>query len=127
MKIGVVGGGSWGTALAKLLTGAGHEVTLWCRDRGLAIEISSRHENSRYLPGVHLPATLRATDDLGNALGGAEMVLAVTPSHAMREVLRHARAVVPPGAILVSASKGVEDRTFDTMSAVLAETLPGHR
>ena len=127
MKIGVVGGGSWGTALAKLLGGAGHEVTLWCRDRELAIEISSRYENTRYLPGVRLPATLRATDDLGSALGGAEMVLAVTPSHAMREVLGHARPLVPQGAILVSASKGVEDGTFDTMSAVLAETLPGHR
>lgn len=128
MKVGVVGGGSWGTALAKLLCyGGAHKVTLWCRDGGLAAQISARHENSRYLPGVQLPEELRATDDLGTVLAGAEMVVAVPPSHAMREVLGLAGSLVPRGAILVSASKGVEDGTFSTMSAVLAEVLPGHR
>jgi glycerol-3-phosphate dehydrogenase (NAD(P)+) len=128
MKIGVVGGGSWGTALAKLLSseGSGHAVTLWCRDGALAAEISRRHENPRYLPGIPLPQKLQATADLGAALADAEMVVAVPPSHAMREVLGRARSLMPPRVIVVSASKGVEDGSFKTMSAVLSEALPGH-
>jgi glycerol-3-phosphate dehydrogenase (NAD(P)+) len=128
MKVGVVGGGSWGTALARLLSAGGaHQVTLWCRNAALAAEVTARHENTRYLPGVQLPEALRATADLGAALAGAELVVAVPPSHAMREVLGRAGSLVPRGAILVSASKGVEDGTFNTMSALLAEALPAQR
>ena len=127
MKVGVVGGGSWGTALARLLSAGGtHDVTLWCRNATLAAEVTARHENTRYLPGVQLPDALRATADLGAALAGAALVVAVPPSHAMREVLERAGSLVPRGAILVTASKGVEDGTFKTMSAVLAEALPEH-
>jgi glycerol-3-phosphate dehydrogenase (NAD(P)+) len=128
MKVAVVGGGSWGTALAKLLCfGDRHDVRLWCRSRELAEEIAARRENTRYLPGVTLPRGLRATDDLGAAVEGAEMVVAVPPSHAMREVMGGADAHLAAGAILVSASKGVEHGTFNTMAMVLGEVAPAHR
>jgi glycerol-3-phosphate dehydrogenase (NAD(P)+) len=127
MRVAVIGGGSWGTALAALLAGSGrHAVSLWCRDPELASGISSTHENPRYLGGIRLPQDLVATADLAVALDGAELVVAVPPSHVMREVMERAAPAVSPEAILVTASKGVELGTFNTMTTVLSEVLPRH-
>ncbi len=125
MRVGVVGGGGWGTALAKLLcTGDRHQVTLWVRKEELARDVAARRENGTYLPGIPLPLGLRVTADLGAALGGAELVVAVPPSHAMREVMERAAPFVPATALIVSASKGVEGVSFKSMSTVLADVLP---
>jgi glycerol-3-phosphate dehydrogenase (NAD(P)+) len=127
MRVAVLGGGSWGTALAKLLCAADrHRVTLWVRTAALAQEITDRRENAAYLPGIQLPPALRATSDLRVALEGAEMVVAVPPSHAMREVMERAAPFVPDTSVVVSASKGVEGVSFKSMSSVLVDVLPGH-
>ena len=87
LKIAVLGAGSWGTALAALMARHGHAVVLWGRDAQAATVIDRGHENVRYLPGLMLPETLRATTDLSVALKNADLVLVVVPSHAFTETL----------------------------------------
>jgi len=123
MQIAVVGAGSWGTALAKTLADKGHPVTLWDRSAESLARIEAERENARYLPGARLPPGLRTEADLAEAVSRKEMVLAVVPSHAMREVMARAAPAIDGGAIVVSASKGIENGTLATMDEVLGEVL----
>ena len=91
----VLGSGSWGTALASLIARNGHPTTIWGRDAAQVEAIARTHENPRYLPGIALPDSLRATTDLATALHGADLVLVVVPSHAFAETLRVARQARP--------------------------------
>jgi glycerol-3-phosphate dehydrogenase (NAD(P)+) len=126
MRIGVIGGGSFGTSLAKLLADNGHAVTMWLRNADLARSVAETHENSTYLPGVALPESLRATSVMGEAVHDAEMLLAASPSHVMREVMSSARAHTKGTPYVVSASKGVEEGSLKRMTEVLAEVFgPG--
>jgi glycerol-3-phosphate dehydrogenase (NAD(P)+) len=122
-RVAVMGAGSWGTALANLLTANGHEVVLWSRGGEVADLVNDKHENSVYLPGIALHRDLTATTDLKHALSGASVVLMVVPSHAMRPTLREARQWVAPTAVVVSASKGIEDETCKTMFDVIADEV----
>ena len=88
MKVAVVGAGSWGTALAAVLAKNSHDTILWSRGDEVASGVSEKHENKVYLPGIKLPESLTATTDLETALSDAELVLAVVPSHAMRETMQ---------------------------------------
>src|SRR6476661_7405689 len=96
-KVAVLGAGSWGTALAKVLAEKGDDVVLWARREDLAKQINDSRVNEHYLPGARLPNTLRATHDLKNALEGAGMVVFVSPSHATREVAKLAAPFIPAG------------------------------
>src|SRR6188768_4066151 len=89
-RIGVLGSGSWGTALAVHLAHTGHDVRLWARDAALAAEMSASRENRVYLPGITLPAALSPTTDLRSALDGAHFVVMAVPSHGIRAVARAA-------------------------------------
>jgi glycerol-3-phosphate dehydrogenase (NAD(P)+) len=122
-RVATIGAGSWGTALASLLSGKGHDVLLWARSAEVANSINERHENRPYLPGVPLPPALRATTDLHEALDEAELVVAVVPSHAMRDTMERAARVMRDDAIVVSASKGIEDETLLSMHGVIAEAI----
>jgi glycerol-3-phosphate dehydrogenase (NAD(P)+) len=126
MRLAVVGGGSWGTALAAHLVRSGHAVGLWLRDPRAAIEIRDRCANETYLSGIVLPRGIAATTDLGHALDMAEVVFMVVPSSASREIYREVRVVIPGSAILVSATKGIETDTLRRMTEVAAEEVPGH-
>jgi glycerol-3-phosphate dehydrogenase (NAD(P)+) len=108
LKIAVLGAGSWGTALAALMSRHGHAVVLWGRDAQAASVIDRGHENVRYLPGIPLPETLRATTDLAAALHQADLVLVVVPSHAFTETLRLLAPLRPPAAGVAWATKGFE-------------------
>lgn len=121
-RIAVLGGGSWGTALADVLARNGHRVTVWVRRAESAVEIGQHHRNERYLPGAPLSETLAATTSLSDALEGAEFVLSACPSHAVREVLAGAGGLVGD-AIVISASKGIEIGSDLRMSQVIVETL----
>jgi glycerol-3-phosphate dehydrogenase (NAD(P)+) len=124
--VGIVGAGSWGTALALVLHRNGLEVTVWGNDGAAIREIETSRENRQYLPGVPLPETLRFTSEL-KGLGGADLLLLVTPSHAFREVAQRLAKIPPaPGAVLLCCTKGVERGTGLRMSQILSETLPGH-
>ena len=122
-RVAVVGAGSWGTALASLLSGKGYDVILWSRGKEICASINEHNENKAYLPGVMLPRTLRASIDLHEALDEAELVVAVVPSHAMRETMDRAARVMRPDALVVSASKGIEDDTLLTMHGVIADAV----
>jgi len=121
----VVGGGAWGTALASHCARAGLPVRLWIREPEAAAAINERRENPQFLPGVELPADLRATSRLDQALADAEMVLVVVPSEYCRGIYRQLRELAPPEAILVSATKGLEIETLQRMSEVAASEAPG--
>jgi glycerol-3-phosphate dehydrogenase (NAD(P)+) len=126
MRLAALGGGSWGTALAAHLVRNGHDVQLWMRDEALALRIRSEAESPAYLPGVRLPTGMATTTDLGAACSGAEVVLVVIPSAFCRDVYRRLRGVLRPGAILVSATKGIETDSLQRMSEVATAELPGH-
>ena len=125
MEIAVVGAGSWGTALAKTLADKGHAVTLWGRSAEHVAAINAQRENARYLPEAKLAPSLTATDDLERALSGKAMIVSVVPSHTVRAVLGDAARTIDPDAIVVSASKGIENQSLQTMDEVLKEILPG--
>ena len=117
----VLGAGSWGTALAVHLGSIGHEVRLWGRDRALLADLSARRANATYLPDVTFPPTVQPVASLSDALSGARHVIVAVPSHGLRAVLRDAAAAIPRGAVLVSATKGLETGTLDRMSDVMRE------
>jgi glycerol-3-phosphate dehydrogenase (NAD(P)+) len=126
MRLGVLGGGSWGTALAAHFTRAGHDTRLWLRDEAQAREIAARRENRRYLPGLPLPEALQVTADLDRALEGAEVVTVALPSTACREGYRLLARKADAGAVLVSATKGLDMGTLQRMSEVAREEAPAH-
>ncbi|XXY53818.1 NAD(P)H-dependent glycerol-3-phosphate dehydrogenase [Sorangium sp. So ce269] len=122
-NVAVIGAGAWGTALAKLLADKGNPTALWAHQGELAERIGRERQNHRYLPGVELPGSLRATSDLEEALRGAELVVVVVPSHALREVVREAGRHIPRGALVCSATKGIENDSLMLMSEVLVDEL----
>ena len=121
--IGVLGAGSWGTALAvHLASPGGHRVRLWARREDLARRLARERENADYLPGVELPPEVGATADLG-ALADCAPVLVVVPSHGFRDVVRRFLREIPPDGTLdlVSSTKGIETETSARMSQVTFE------
>ena len=123
MKIAVVGAGAWGTALAAHLARSGHDVRMWARRAEAAAELAEG-TNSLHLPGAALPA-LDATTDLRSAVAKAEAVVVVVPSEYARATYRGLADALPPGAVLVSATKGLELGSLLRMSEVAAQELPG--
>lgn len=123
MHITIMGGGSWGTALAHLLAGKGHDTVMLIRDPELARDITERHENVRYLPGLTLSRGIRATVDTESALRGAELLIGAVPCQSWREALRGIRPFMRPGMIITCASKGVEISGLSTMGTIVQEEL----
>jgi glycerol-3-phosphate dehydrogenase (NAD(P)+) len=122
----VLGAGSWGTALAAHLARAGHAVRLWARDERMARMLNERRVNPDYLPGVTLPEGITATHDLAVAAAASDTVFVVVPSGFCRALYQRLPAALAPGAVLVSATKGLETGTLRRMTEVAAEEAPGH-
>jgi glycerol-3-phosphate dehydrogenase (NAD(P)+) len=122
--IAVVGAGSYGSCLAMLFGRAGHRVTLWARNPEIAAQMEQSREAQAYLPGHKLPATITVTSDLEQAVRGKHFVVGVTPSHGAREVFGKAAQWMDPDAIVINASKGLEDGTLMTIDRVYAEIFP---
>lgn len=125
----VFGAGSWGTTFAKVLCDAGGEVTLAGRRPEIVDAINHDHENPDYLPGIALPAGLRATTEAEQALGGVDCVVLALPAQTLRDNLAAWRPALPDGAMLISLIKGVELGTCKRMSEVIQEVadLPQER
>jgi glycerol-3-phosphate dehydrogenase (NAD(P)+) len=119
----VIGGGSWGTALAIHLAGLGRPVALWVYEADLAGRMAEQRENDVFLPGFPLPPNLEVTNELDRALDRAEFVLTVMPSHVCRPMAERMAPLVTPGQILVSATKGLEEGTHLRMTSILEEVL----
>jgi glycerol-3-phosphate dehydrogenase (NAD(P)+) len=126
-RIAVLGAGSWGTALSVHLGRVGHDVQLWARDRALVDDMCARRANAIYLPDVDLPDSVSVTHALDRALSGSALVVVAVPSHGVRGVVREAAARIETGAILVSATKGLESDTFLRMSEVILQEVGSDR
>jgi glycerol-3-phosphate dehydrogenase (NAD(P)+) len=125
MDAAVIGAGGWGTALAVMLAGQGAQVSLWVRSAEVYKTIVLKRSNEPYLPDVKLPAGVRPTMSLDEALLGKPLVLLAVPSHGVRAVARSIRDGLASRAVVVCAAKGLEERTYLRMSQVLEQELPG--
>ena len=123
MRIGIIGGGSFGTALANLLAELDHAVTLWFRNPATAQAVAAQRENVEYLPGFQLSPAIEVTHDLQRSVATKELLLVVTPSHAVREVMSQAAPFIKGQPYIVSAVKGIEEKSLLRMSQVLQEVL----
>lgn len=126
-RAAVLGGGSFGTAMADILARNGHETRLWVRDPETAAAINADRENVRYLPGAELPENVMASESLEDVLQGASLVFVAVPSKAFVQVLDQAREAVAEGTIVVSCTKGLYADGFLLMSQVLRERWPHTR
>jgi len=124
-KIAIIGGGSWGTALAIALTQSSspHRLALWAHSRDVVETLRARRVNEIYLPGFAVPAAVEVTGELGEALASADIVLGVMPSAYARELYRAMRPLAQTGAIFVSATKGLEPGTHARISQIIAEEM----
>jgi glycerol-3-phosphate dehydrogenase (NAD(P)+) len=116
-----MGSGSWGTTFAQVLCDAGTPAVLYCRRPELAQTISATRENPDYLPGILLTETIRASSEPATALDGADLVILAVPAQSLRQNLASWTGLLPPGALLVSLMKGIEQGTCKRMSEVIAE------
>jgi glycerol-3-phosphate dehydrogenase (NAD(P)+) len=124
-RVAVIGGGAWGTALADLLARKGEHVTLWARESEVVESVNLRHENNMFLPGGLLAPSLRAEADIETAVRGADTIISVPPSHAVRPVMEQVGAALQGSPLVISASKGLDPDRLERPSCVLAEVLPG--
>jgi glycerol-3-phosphate dehydrogenase (NAD(P)+) len=121
-RIAVIGAGAWGTALSIVLArGRRHQVRLWAYEREVRDSIQARRTNEQFLPGFKIPDGIEATNSLASALEDCSLVLAVMPSHHARALYSSARASLSPHAIIVSATKGIEQESYKRMTEVAAE------
>jgi glycerol-3-phosphate dehydrogenase (NAD(P)+) len=122
-RITVLGSGAWGTAIAlSLYRRGGHQVALWAHSPELAQQIADARENTQFLPGIPLPADLAVTADCA-AIAAADILVSVIPSEFLRPTLLRIRTHLRTGQFVVSATKGLEDRTLCRMTEVLSATL----
>ena len=128
-KIAIIGGGSWGTALAIALgrSSRHHRLAIWAHSPDIVDLLRTKRINKIYLPGFELPAGVDVNGALAEALGGAEIVLGVMPSAHAREVYRAMRPHLKPGAVFVSATKGLEPATHARISEVISGEIPQAR
>jgi glycerol-3-phosphate dehydrogenase (NAD(P)+) len=123
-EIGIVGAGAWGTGLAIVLGRAGrHRVRLWAHEQDVCETITHNRINERFLPGREIPNTVTATNDLATALSDAQIVVSVMPSQHCRELFRRMRPWIPSQALIVSATKGLEEGSLKRMTEVIADVL----
>ncbi len=124
MRAAVIGGGSWGTALAAVLGHNGHDTVVWAHDAEVARALTDLHQNPKYLPGLQLPEKVTGTHDLARALDSAELIVAASPSHVTRQVMGAALPLLPRATPIVCATKGIENESLYTMYEVLEDVLP---
>ncbi len=125
-RIGIIGGGAWGTALAVTARRAGRDVILWAREAEVVVAINQRHENSLFLPGIAVDPAIAATADIAAAAAG-DAVLLVVPAQHLRAVASALAPALSPDAAVVICAKGIEENSGALMSEVAAAALPGAR
>ena len=123
-KIAVIGAGAWGTGIAIVLgrTGA-HKVRLWAHEADVCTSITHQRVNEQFLPGRHIPESVSASNDLAPTLVGAQVVVSVMPSQHCRALFERMRTMIEPQALIVSATKGLEEGSLLRMSEVIAQVL----
>jgi glycerol-3-phosphate dehydrogenase (NAD(P)+) len=123
-EIAVIGGGAWGTGIAIVLGRKGtHSVRLWAHETDVCESIAQKRINERFLPGRQIPDSVTATNDLTAALRGAQIVVSVMPSQHCRALFERMRPLIEPSTLVVSATKGLEERSLQRMTEVIADVL----
>jgi len=125
LRVGLLGGGSWGTTVASVVS-RNAPIMLWARDAATVDGINRLHENHKYLPGIKLPPALRATADMAEAVAGADVLVVGVPSHSFRAVLEEAKRHLRPWVPVISLTKGLELDTEKRMTELIEDILPGH-
>lgn len=123
-KIGILGAGGWGTALAVLLNSIGHNIHLWEYRKEAALELSRTRENRDFLPGVNIPENIKITSDIEETVTKKDLILFTLPSHTVRSVGEKISNFQFDNSFIVSCSKGIENNTLLRMSEVILETIP---
>ena len=121
LKIGVIGAGSWGTALANLLALKGFSIDFWVFEKNVKDDIVRLNENTVFLPGIKLSSNIHPSNDIEKVASAKDLLLLVVPSHVMRETANKISGFISPDTIIVSASKGIENKTHLTMTGILCE------
>lgn len=124
-SITLLGGGSWSTALAKLLSENGHDVMVWLRDKSQRELLDTKRENEKYLPGISIPKNIAFETDINKAVSGAEILLIATPTQSVRNILRQIDSKHKTGKIVVNVSKGIETATMCLISDIVNEETTG--
>ena len=127
VKIGILGGGSWGTALAILLANKDYEVEMWLRDLDQLKAMKKSGKNEKYLPQANLPKNLKLTNNLDNAVLNKDIILIATPTHGVRETLNKAKEYIEDEQIIVNIAKGVENESLLRISQIVKEILPNNK
>ncbi len=123
-KAGVIGSGSWGTALARVLSKNGHEVTLWSRREEESRMLREERENKSKLPGVKLPEDILCTTDLEQTVEGKDILVLATASPSIRSMAKKMAPYVAAGQLIVDVSKGIEESTLMILTDVIAQEIP---
>lgn len=123
-KIGIIGAGSWGTALSVLLHKNGHEITVWSIVEAEITMLQTKHEHTDKLPGVRLPEDMEFTTDLKSAVEGKDVLVLAVPSPYTRSTSKMLKEVVKEGQIIVNVAKGIEDNSLMTLSEIVEEEVP---
>lgn len=123
-EIAIIGAGAWGTGLAIVLGRKGtHRVRLWAHEEDVCESITQQRLNERFLPGRQIPQSVTATNDLATALAGVQIVVSVMPSQHCRELFTRMRPMISSEALIVSATKGLEEGSLERMTEVIAEVV----
>ncbi len=123
-KVGVLGAGSWGTALALLLFNNGHDVTVWSINKSEVEMLQTERENKSKLPGVILPEAMKFTNDLEEGMKDKDFLVLAVPSIFTRSTARSMKPFIKEGQIIVNVAKGIEETTLMTLSEQIEEELP---
>ncbi len=126
-NVGVIGAGSWGTALAKLLSTNGHRVIVYSAIASEIEMLKKYHEQKEKLPGVPLPEDMQFTTDMETAIADSDLIVLAVPSPFTRNTAKNMRVFVRDGQIIVSVAKGLEDESFDTLADIINEEIPQGR
>ena len=123
LQIAVVGAGSWGTAIADLLASKGYRISLWVYEKEVKDQIKESRENKLFLPGHKLSANIKPSNDIAAVVTAKNVIVIVVPSHLMRTMTEKMSGFLSHGTVVVSASKGIEQKSHLTMSGVIKENL----
>jgi glycerol-3-phosphate dehydrogenase (NAD(P)+) len=123
-EIAIIGGGAWGTGLAIVLGRKGtHRVRLWAHEREVCESVTRKHINEKFLPGREIPPSVTASNDLAAVIDGAQIIVSVMPSQHCRALFERMRPMIPPAALIVSATKGLEEGSLLRMTEVISQVL----
>lgn len=125
-KFAIIGSGSWGTALAKVLSANGHSVTMWDRDKALLASIRNERVNRKYLPALSIPDSIEIEADLDRTVSDKDGIVIAVPSHGVRAVVRHFPNL-SADVVVISVAKGIENETLLRPSQILAERFDENR